>query len=86
VGEHEVPSFRMVERHYFRDTLVKSFDFNFGFCIPGSTNTWDAVYAVPPLDEALMLDMINHPYETRSDRSVVMWQYSAKLTCAVRSE
>ena len=22
--------------------LIKSFDFEFGFCIPGSVNTWDA--------------------------------------------
>jgi protein unc-119 len=43
----------MIERHYFRDKLVKSFDFQFGFCIPGSTNTWDAVYSLPPLSEEL---------------------------------
>ncbi|CAN0015180.1 unnamed protein product [Pylaiella littoralis] len=67
VGEEEVPSFRMVERHYFRDQLVKSYDFGFGFCIPASTNTWDAVYQVPPLDEELIEEMIAHPFETRSD-------------------
>ncbi len=33
--------------------LVKSFDFTFGFCIPGSTNTWDSVYSMPPLSEEL---------------------------------
>lgn len=38
-----VRDFRMIERHYFRDRLVKSFDFEFGFCIPGSTNSWQAV-------------------------------------------
>lgn len=48
----------MIERHYFRNTLVKSFDFKFGFCIPGSTNTWDAVYSVPPLDESLIQEMV----------------------------
>eukprot|EP00611_Tribonema_gayanum_P021083 TRINITY_DN3982_c0_g1_i2.p1 TRINITY_DN3982_c0_g1~~TRINITY_DN3982_c0_g1_i2.p1 ORF type:complete len:262 (+),score=59.63 TRINITY_DN3982_c0_g1_i2:245-1030(+) len=67
VGEREVPGFRMVERHYFRDQLVKSFDFTFGFCIPSSTNTWDAVYSVPPMDEGLINDMINNPHETKSD-------------------
>ncbi|CAM9396614.1 unnamed protein product [Scytosiphon promiscuus] len=65
VGEEEVPNFRMVERHYFRDQLVKSYDFGFGFCIPASTNTWDAVYQVPPLDEDL--NMIANPFETKSD-------------------
>jgi hypothetical protein len=43
----------MIERHYFGNELIKSFDFNFGFCIPGSTNTWEAVYALPPLDSAM---------------------------------
>jgi protein unc-119 len=71
VGNREMPNFRMVERHYFRDDLVKSYDFKFGFCIPSSTNTWDAVYAVPPLDDDLINDMINNPHLTRSDRSVL---------------
>jgi len=67
VGKQPVEQFRMIERHYFRNQLVKSFDFKFGFCIPGSTNTWDAVYSVPPLDDALIAEMIANPYETTSD-------------------
>ena len=59
--------FRMIERHYFRDTLVKSFDFAFGFCIPSSTNTWDVVYSLPPLSDDLINDMIAHPWDTKSD-------------------
>lgn len=55
VGEHELPDFRMIERHYFRDRLVKSFDFEFGFCIPGSVNNWDAVYSLPLLSEDLSM-------------------------------
>jgi hypothetical protein len=47
--------------------LVKSFDFEFGFCIPGSVNCWDAIYSMPPLDDDLVADMVNHPYETQSD-------------------
>lgn len=57
----------MIERHYYKNQLVKSFDFEFGFCIPGSVNTWDAVYAVPPLKENLINAMIENPHETRSD-------------------
>ena len=67
VGQTEVNEFRMIERHYFRNQLIKSYDFTFGFCIPGSTNTWDAVYAVPPLDEDLVAQMIANPHETQSD-------------------
>ena len=67
VGTKPVERFRMIERHYFRNTLIKSFDFQFGFCIPGSTNTWDAVYAVPGLGEEMIQDMIANPHETTSD-------------------
>lgn len=67
VGNIALNGFRMIERHYFRDRLIKSFDFTFGFCIPGSTNTWDAVYDVPPLSEDLINEIIDNPYETKSD-------------------
>lgn len=67
VGPRPVTNFRMIERHYFRKKLIKSFDFLFGFVIPGSTNTWEAVYDLPPLDPRLVDDMIAHPYETSSD-------------------
>ncbi len=60
-------NFRMIERHYFQDKLIKSFDFTFGFCIPGSTNTWEAVYDIPALDHQLIEEMIRCPYETKSD-------------------
>ena len=67
VGPAPLPSFRMIERHYFRNRLVKSFDFGFGFCIPNSKNTWDAVYQLPPLDDDLIREMVENPYATTSD-------------------
>ena len=33
--------------------LIKSYDFHFGFCIPNSTNTWESIYTIPPLEESL---------------------------------
>ena len=56
VGPVPVPKLQMIERHYFRNRLVKSYDFEFGFCIPNSTNTWDATYSLPPLDDSLGTD------------------------------
>ncbi|XP_035486713.1 protein unc-119 homolog B-like isoform X2 [Scophthalmus maximus] len=53
VGNRPLNNFRMIERHYFRDHLLKSFDFDFGFCIPNSRNTFR--------------QMVERPYETRSD-------------------
>lgn len=57
----------MIERHYFQNQLVKGFDFSFGFCIPLSTNSWDAIYDVPPLNEDIIQKMIGNPFETVSD-------------------
>jgi len=67
VGPMEVPNFRMIERHYFRDQLIKSYDFTFGFCIPNSQNSWEAIYDVPPLPPDLIQKMRDNPYETQSD-------------------
>ena len=39
--------------HFTALQLIKSFDFEFGFCIPGSVNTWDAVYSLPAMSEKL---------------------------------
>eukprot|EP00002_Diphylleia_rotans_P004322 TRINITY_DN13147_c0_g1_i1.p1 TRINITY_DN13147_c0_g1~~TRINITY_DN13147_c0_g1_i1.p1 ORF type:complete len:185 (-),score=36.73 TRINITY_DN13147_c0_g1_i1:372-926(-) len=67
VGPKEVSNFRMIERHYFKRKLIKSFDFTFGFCIPNSTNTWETIYTLPKLSEAEIKAIVDNPYETRSD-------------------
>lgn len=58
VGNEELKNFRMIERHYFRNTLLKSYDFNFNFCIPNSINEWSSYYRVPPLDGSLSIFFI----------------------------
>jgi hypothetical protein len=50
VGERPVSNLRMIERHYFRDRLLNSYDFGVAFCIPNSVNTWEAIYDLPALD------------------------------------
>ncbi|XP_072839498.1 protein unc-119 homolog B [Pogona vitticeps] len=67
VGDKPVSNFRMIERHYFQDRLLKNFDFDFGFCIPNSRNTCEHIYEFPQLSEDLIRLMIENPYETRSD-------------------
>lgn len=49
VGSRPVNRFRMIERHFFRDKLLKTFDFEFGFCIPFSRNTCEHIYEFPTL-------------------------------------
>ncbi|KAI8821114.1 GMP-PDE, delta subunit-domain-containing protein [Fimicolochytrium jonesii] len=62
-----IPNFRMIERHYFKGRLIKGFDFVFGFCVPGSVNTWEAVYEMPEISQELQQEMIASPDETTSD-------------------
>jgi protein unc-119 len=67
VGNKDVKNFRMIERHFFKERLLKTFDFNFGFCIPNSTNTCEHIYEFPQLPQDLIEQMIANPFETRSD-------------------
>ncbi|ETN80966.1 GMP-PDE, delta subunit [Necator americanus] len=67
VGSKPINKFRMVERHFFKDRLLKSFDFEFGFCIPNSKNTCEHIYEFPNLSPELVKEMVECPYETRSD-------------------
>lgn len=62
VGPSEVHNFRMIERHYHNSThaLMKSYDFNFSFCIPNSTNEWEAIYSVGLSDEREVQSLIQH--------------------------
>ena len=68
VGNKPINNFRMIERHYFRDRLLKSFDFDFGFIIPNSRNSCEHIYHIPRLSESLIEEMIRCPFETKSDR------------------
>lgn len=67
VGNKPVKNLLMIERHYFKNILVKSFEFKFDFCIPNSTNTWESIYTIPELDPKLKQEMIDNPWMTKSD-------------------
>jgi len=67
VGPTPVENFRMVERHYFRERMLKSFDFTFGFCMPKSKNSCEHIYDFPALTEEQIAEMVAAPYETKSD-------------------
>ena len=59
VGNQPVKDFLIIERHYFRDKLIKSFEFKFDFCIPNSVNTWEYIYTIPEIDSETKKEMIN---------------------------
>lgn len=57
----------MIERHFFGNKLLKSFDFDFGFCIPESKNTVEHIYDFPTLDNETIKQMVSQPFATKSD-------------------
>ncbi|CAN9505338.1 unnamed protein product [Ophioblennius macclurei] len=67
VGSRALNRLRLIERHFFRDLLLKTFDFEIGFCIPHSRNTCEHIYCLPELDPDTVEEMISNPFETRSD-------------------
>ena len=67
VGPKEVKNFRMIERHYFKDKLIRSYDFTFGFCIPSSKNAWEVIYSLPELKDSEIDAMVKAPFEAKSD-------------------
>ncbi|XP_035510842.1 protein unc-119 homolog A [Morone saxatilis] len=67
VGSKALNRFRLIERHFFRNLLLKTFDFEIGFCIPHSRNTCEHIYCLPDLEPEIVEEMIANPFETRSD-------------------
>ncbi|XP_070778910.1 protein unc-119 homolog B-A [Enoplosus armatus] len=67
VGSKALKRFRLIERHFFRNLLLKTFDFEIGFCIPHSRNTCEHIYCLPDLEPETVEEMIANPFETRSD-------------------
>eukprot|EP00929_Paragymnodinium_shiwhaense_P055149 TRINITY_DN2765_c0_g2_i1.p2 TRINITY_DN2765_c0_g2~~TRINITY_DN2765_c0_g2_i1.p2 ORF type:complete len:198 (-),score=40.59 TRINITY_DN2765_c0_g2_i1:227-820(-) len=67
VGDQPLHNFRMIERHYFGNQLIRSYDFELPFVIPGTTNTWEVIYVMPELNEEWKAALMNNPWATRSD-------------------
>lgn len=67
IGSLPMHQFRMIERHYFRDMIIKSFDFEMPFAMPNSTNTWEVMYTMPELSYELREAMMTDPWACRSD-------------------
>ena len=67
IGDKPIKDLIIVDRFYFKDKLIKSYEFKFPFCIPNSTNEWDYVYEFPELSNDLISQMISSPEETHSE-------------------
>jgi len=67
IGDEPLHNFVMIERHYFRDMLIQSFEFSLPFVIPGTRNTWEMIYSTPQFNDEWKAALISAPWETRSD-------------------
>ena len=67
IGAEPINALEMVERHYFRGKVIRSYDFKFGFVIPNSTNSWEFIYDLPELSPQEQTQIIEAPWEVKSD-------------------
>ena len=67
VGDQEVKDFVMIEKHYFKEKILKDYEFDFKFCIPNTTNTWEQIYELPDLTDEEKEEIIENPFEVKSD-------------------
>ena len=90
VGDNPVSNFRMIERHFFQDKLLKTFDFSFGFCIPNSKNTCEHIYEFPSLSSEerkchkakhVFKASIGHTVHARMSREIPNKHFSLVFYC-----
>ena len=62
------PGRRKKQREFYQNAkLIRSYDFTFGFCIPNSTNSWEAIYPVPERTPEEIAEFQASPNGHRSD-------------------
>jgi len=67
-SEELINKLRLVQYVYFQDQVCETFEFKFGFVIPGSTNTWQQT--IDAVDQDQMM-----PAEVLSGNLVVVTQF-----------
>ena len=67
IGAQPIKKLEMVERHYFRGKVIRDYSFEFGFVIPNSQNSWEFIYDLPELEQGEREEIINAPWEVKSD-------------------
>ena len=67
VGDLPVKDLLIIDHFFFKNKIIKSFQFKFPFCIPNSVNEWEYVYEFPELDSAIISQMIEEPGSTHSE-------------------
>lgn len=58
VGDEEVKNMVLVENHFYKDTKIASFKFEFPFSAPNSINTWEYIYDVPKIKNEFIEELV----------------------------
>lgn len=67
MSDDPIKDLELIERHYYKDRLLSGFEFKFPYCIPNSKNDFEFVYDLPRLNEQEKQELIDNPWETKSD-------------------
>ncbi len=67
ISEEPIENLTLIERFYFKDRLIRNFEFKFPFCLPKSQNECEFIYDVPALTDEEKKEMIEYPWEAQSD-------------------
>jgi len=65
-SREQITAFRLEQRVYFSGTCIEEWFFEFGFVIPGSTNTWQQIIEAAPPEKMLSAEVLsgNVTFET----------------------
>ena len=67
-SEEKIDRLKLTQYVYFQDQIAETFEFKFGFVIPGSTNTWQQTIDAAPEEEMI-------PPESLSGNLVVVTKF-----------
>ena len=67
VGDLPVKNLQIIDHFFFKDKVIKSYQFKFPFCAPNSINEWEYVYELPQLSPEVVKQMITEVGQTRSE-------------------
>ncbi|CAF0842007.1 unnamed protein product [Didymodactylos carnosus] len=58
-SQEEMKQFRLEQKVYFRGQIIEEWSFEFGFVIPGSTNTWQSLIEAAPESQMIPANLLN---------------------------
>lgn len=58
-SEEEIRNFRLEQRVLFKNDVIEEWRFDFGFVIPGSTNSWQSVIEAAPAEQMIPASVLS---------------------------